>query len=163
MPWSVYRDGKRTQPTHIIASVRSYKKKAEVEPLAAAYFAKMQKSRTVQAGASLSEFVTIVFFPHCESNLRKGTVSLYKQQWKRLEPHLGGIRLRDVMTPHIQSALDAIHDDRGETISHDIYMHAKVTCSAIFSLAIRRGDHPGPNPENQTTVRNYGRYLTDSL
>jgi hypothetical protein len=46
--------------------------------------------------------------------------------------------------------------DRGETISHDIYMHAKVTCSAIFSLAIRRGVHPGPNPENQTTVRNYG-------
>lgn len=60
------------------------------------------------------------------------------------------------MTPHIQSALDSIHDEHKEDISHDCYMQIKVTASAIFSLAIRRGDHPGPDPENQTTVRIYG-------
>ncbi len=161
MRWSVYEmvDGKRkrTQPTHIIASIRNYKKESDVKPLADAYFQqRVQKSRTLQAGASLSEFVTNVFFPHNEARLSKNTTALYRQQWKRLEPHLGSIRLRDVMTPHIQSALDSIHDERKEEISHDCYMHIKVTASAIFSLAIRRGDHPGPNPENQTTVRSYG-------
>jgi integrase len=60
------------------------------------------------------------------------------------------------MTPHIQSALDAIHEDRKDEISHDCYLHIKVTCSAIFTLAIRRGDDPGPNPGKHTTVRNYG-------
>ena len=156
MRWSVYKGGKRTQPTHIVASVRNYKKKADVEPLATAYFARVQKSHTFQASTSLGDFVKLVFFPHCEANLKKGTLALYRQQWKRLEPHLGSIRLRDVMTPHIQSALDAIHDERGENLGHDIYMHMKVTCSAIFSLAIRRGDYSGPNPENNTTARSYG-------
>jgi integrase len=156
MRWSVYRNGKRTQPTHIIASIANYKKKTEVEPLAAAYFQRVSRSRTVSAGSSLAEFVTTVFFPHNENRLSRNTTALYRQQWKRLEPHLGSMRLRDVMPPHVQAALDAIHDERKEEISHDAYLHAKVTCSAIFSLAIRRGDHPGPNPENQTSVRGYG-------
>jgi integrase len=156
MRWSVYRDGKRTQPTRIIASIRNYPKKKDVEPLAAAYFNRVRGSRTVQAGSSLSDFVATVFMPHNEARLSKNTVALYRQHWKRLEAHLGGIRLRDVMTPHIQSALDAIHEERKDELSHHFYMHMKVTCSAIFSLAIRRGDHLGPNPENQTTVRNYG-------
>jgi len=157
MRWSVYKNGKRTQPTHIVASVKAYKKKADVKPLAdACFIERVQKSRTVQAGASLNEFVTVVFFPHCKARLKSGTLALYKQQWKRLEPHLGSIRLRDVMTPQIQAALDSIHDERKETISHDTYMLIKVTVSAIFSLAIRRGDHPGPNPEDHTSVRGYG-------
>jgi integrase len=157
MRWSVYREGKRTQPTHIIASIRNYKRKADVKVLADAYFQqRVQKSRTIQAGASTTDFMTNIFFPHNEARLSPRTLAIYKQHWKRLEPHLGTMRLRDVMTPHIQSALDAIHDERGEDISHDCYMLIKVTCSAIFSLAIRRGDHPGPNPENSTTVRSYG-------
>lgn len=32
----------------------------------------------------------------------------------------------------------------------------KVTCSAIFAHALRLGHHPGPNPEDGTTVRGYG-------
>jgi integrase len=154
--WSVYKDGKRTQPSHIIASVRNYPKKKDVERLAEEYLNRIQRSRTIQAGSSVSKFVENVFFPQNKDRLAKNTVALYRQQWRRLEPHLGQMRLRDVMTPHIQSALDAIHDERGEEISHDGYMHLKVTCSAIFSLAIRRGDHPGPNPENHTSVRKYG-------
>ena len=156
MRWSVYKDGKRTQPTHIVASLRNYPKKADMEPLASAYFTRVQRSRTVQAGSSLSQFVTSVFLPDCETRLNTGTVKLYRQQWKRLEPHLGSMRLRDVMTPHIQTALDAIHEERKDDIGHDLYMLIKVTASAIFSLAIRRGDHPGPNPENNTSVRGYG-------
>jgi hypothetical protein len=156
--WSVYKvvDGRRrrTQPTHIVGP--DSLKKSDAESLAAAYFARAQRSRTVQAGSSLSQFVTNVFLPDCETRLSIGTTKIYRQQWKRLEPHLGSMRLRDVMTPHIQTALDGIHDERGDDISHDLYMLVKVTCSAIFSLAIRRGDHPGPNPENNTSVRGYG-------
>jgi integrase len=156
MRWSVYKDGKRTQPTHIIGSIKNYKKKSDVVPLADAYFNRVQRSRTVQAGSSLSQFTESVFFPECKTRLKSGTVKLYRQQWKRLEPHLGNMRLRDVMTPHIQMALDAIHEERKDDIGHDLYMLMKVTCSAIFSLAIRRGDHPGPNPEDYTSVRGYG-------
>jgi hypothetical protein len=94
MRWSVYRNGKRTQPTHIIASVKTHPKKSEVEPLAADYFQRVNKSRTVQAGASMAGFVKTVFFPQNKERLKRGTVALYRQQWKRLEPYLGNIRLR---------------------------------------------------------------------
>ena len=153
---SVYKDGKRTQPTFILASVRNYPKKSEVIPLAEAHMARVGRSKTVQAGAPVSDFVKNVFNKQNEANLSKHTIALYKQNWRRLEPHIGAMRLRDVMTPHIQAALDAIHDERKEEISHDAYLHLKVTASAIFTLAIRRGDHPGPNPENNTSVRKYG-------
>jgi integrase len=154
--WSVYRDGKRSQPTHILASTKDYPKKTEVQPLAEEYMQRVRKTRTVAAGSSVSKFVENVFFPSCDQRLRKNTKALYKQAWNRLEPHLGHIRLRDARPSNVQAALDAIHADRGEEISHDTYLQAKVTCSAIFSLAIRRGDHPGPNPEDSTSVRGYG-------
>jgi len=158
MRWSVYvvKNGKRvrTQPVHIIGS--DSMKKNEAEALAAEYIAKVKRSPTVQAGDSVDKFVTAVFLPHCDANLSDSTTKIYKQQWGRLKPFLGETRLRDIGTPQIQSAIDAVHDDRGETLSHSIYGHIKVTCSAIFGLAIRRGDHPGPNPAVETVVRNYG-------
>jgi hypothetical protein len=68
MRWSSYKivDGKRkrTQPTHILAPASI--KKEDAKGLAAEYFAKVHRSRTVQAGASLSNFVKLVFFPSCE-------------------------------------------------------------------------------------------------
>lgn len=156
MRWSVYKDGKRTQPTHIIASTRNYKKESDVKPLADAYWSRMNRSRTIQAGDPVSKFVKDVFMPLNDARLSEDTTRTYRQSWKRLEPHLGNIRLRDVSTSHVQAALDAIHNERGERISHAMYLHANVTCSAIFSLANRRGDHPGPNPARETSVRGYG-------
>ena len=158
MRWSAYimkADKRvRTQPVRILGPHAM--KKSDAMILAAEHFARVKRSPTVLAGDPLSKFVTDVFFPHCVANLKKDTLKLYKQQWKRLEPHLGSIRLRDVRTPHVQAALDAIHDDRGETLCHEMYVHIEVTCSAIVALAIRRGDHPGPNPADECTVRNYG-------
>lgn len=156
--WSVYdkKTGKRSQPCHILCSVRDYPKKLEVIPLADKYMERVRKTRTVSAGSNLSKFVKDVYFPTCEQRLSTRTTALYRQGWNRLEPHLGHIRLRDVQTPHVQAAFDAIHEQRGEEIGHDTYVNTKVTASAIFSLAIRRGDHPGPNPEDSTSVRGYG-------
>jgi hypothetical protein len=153
---SVYKDGKRTQPVHILASIRNYPKKADVVPLAEEHMQRVRRSKTHQAGASVRNFVENVFDKYNQGRLKKSTISLYAQNWRRLEPHIGSMRLRDVMTPHIQAALDAYHGERGEEIGHDAYLHLKVTASAIFSHAIRCGHHPGPNPENSTTVRGYG-------
>lgn len=154
--WSEYKDGKGTQPTHILASVKVYPKKSEVEPLAQEYMQGIRKTRTVRAGASVKQFVDGVFFPSNKDRLSINTVKLYRQAWGRLEAHLGYLRLRDVRTCDVQAALDAIHAERGEELGHDVYMHCKVTCSAIFSLALRLGHHPGPNPENGTSVRGWG-------
>lgn len=59
-------------------------------------------------------------------------------------------------TVDVQTVLDSIHRDRGDSLSHAKYVHCKVTCSTIFALALRLGHHPGPNPEDGTSVRGYG-------
>ena len=91
--WSAYdKDtGKRSQPSHILCSVRDYPKKTEVLPLADKYMERVRKTRTVSAGSSISKFVDDVFFPSCEQRLGKGTVLLYREAWNRLLPNLGHI------------------------------------------------------------------------
>jgi integrase len=154
--WSQYCDGKRRQPSHKLCSIRNYPKESEVKPLAAAYMATVHKTQTVEAGGCVKEFVDGVFLPKSRERLSKNTVKLYQQAWRKLEPHLGCLRLRDVRVCDVQRALDQIHAQRGEEIGHDLYMHCKVTCSAVFAMALRLGHHAGPNPEDGTTVRGFG-------
>lgn len=97
-----------------------------------------------------------MYFPAINVTLAKNTVKLYRQAWKRLKPHLGSERLRDVQCFHVQNALDAIFAERGDSLSHDTYSIIKVTASAIFSMAMHKGSHPGPNPEDGTVVTQYG-------
>ena len=154
--WSEYRDGKRTQPSHKLCGVKHYPKESEIKPLAEAYMMTVRKTMTVEAGASVKEFVNGAFLPKSRERLSRNTVLLYEQAWRRLELHLGYLRLRDVRVCDVQRALDQIHAERGEKLGHNSYIHCKVTCSAIFSHALRLGHHPGPNPEDGTTVRGYG-------
>lgn len=152
--WSEYRDGKRIQPSHKLCSIKNYPKESEVKPLAADYMLTVRKTMTIEAGASVQEFVDGVFLSR--PGVAVNTVLVYKQAWRRLEPHLGHLRVRDVRVCDVQNALDRIHAERGEELCHDSYMHCKVACSAIFSHALRLGHHPGPNPEDGTSVRGYG-------
>src|SRR5215469_1771850 len=154
--WAELRDGKRVQPSYRLCSAEDYPKKSEVKPLAEQHMARVRKAPTIEAGGKVSEFVNKIYFPKISGTLAKNTIALYRQAWKRLEPNLGSMRLRDVKVMDVQSALDAIHHERGDELGHDAYMHCKVTCSAVFSMALRLGHHPGPNPEDGTSVRGYG-------
>jgi len=140
--WSEYREGKRTQPSHKLCSVKHYPKKSEVKPLAEAYMMTVRKTMTVEAGASVKDFVKGVFVPKSRERLSRNTVLLYEQAWRRVESHIGHLRMRDVRVCDVQSALDEIHAERGEELGHNSY----VTCSAIFSHALRLGS---PRPQSR--------------
>lgn len=154
--WTEYLDGKRKQPSHKLCSVKDYPKESEVKPLAAEYMTRVGKTPSIAAGNTVKQFMDTVYFPKCEETLADHTVKLYRKGWRSLEPHLGQMRLRDVRACDVQAALDAIHRKRGETVGHAVYVQCKVTASALFSMALRLGHHPGPNPEDGTTVRAYG-------
>jgi integrase len=154
MRWSKYVNGKRTQPVHTLGP--DTMKKADANTMAAEYMARVSGSNTVEADATVEEFVTGIFFPDCETNLAEGTLKIYRQQWKRLKPHLGAMKLRDVMCKHIQAALDAVKAKRGDELCHAMYLHCQTTCKVIWGLAIRQGHYSGENPERETKVRNYG-------
>src|SRR5215469_1889310 len=95
--WTEYHDGKRKQPSHKLCAVADYPKESEVKPLAAEYMARVGKTPTIAAGNTVKGFVNDVFFPRCEKTLAAVTMKLYRLEWRRLEPHLGHMRLRDVM------------------------------------------------------------------
>src|SRR5215469_11566341 len=154
--WSEWHGDKLTQPSHKLCPPRF--SKTEAKAMAAEYMTRVRRTNHPDAGASVNDFVTKVFFPANEQTLAKETIRLYRRGWKSLEPHIGHERLRDVQCSHIQNALDKIHTERGDTICHDCYIHIKVTASAIFAMAMRKGFHPGPNPEDETKVRDYGHH-----
>jgi hypothetical protein len=99
-----------------LCSVKRYPKKSEIKPLADAYMTTVRKTMTVEAGASVKGFVNGVFLPKSRERLSRNTVLLYEQAWRRLELHLGYLRLRDVRVCDVQTALDQIHSERGEEL-----------------------------------------------
>jgi hypothetical protein len=120
--------GEQTQPTHILApgSIR----KENARGLAAEYFAEAHRSHNRASRSLAFKFRRAGVL----SILRWAFIQTHdcpsRQQWKRLS-NLGGSRLRDVMTPHVQSALDSIHDERKKGSSHDRCMHIKVKASGV--------------------------------
>jgi hypothetical protein len=60
--WSEWRDGKRTQPSHRQGDVRDFPQKKEAKALAAEYISAVRRAPTPEAGTSVREFVTGVFF-----------------------------------------------------------------------------------------------------
>ena len=76
--WSEYRVGKRTQPSHKLCSLKHYPKKSEVKPLAEAYMMTVRKTMTIEAGASVKEFVNGVFLPKSRQRLCRNTVLLLR-------------------------------------------------------------------------------------
>jgi integrase len=153
--WSEYPNGKRKQCSYQLARIKDYPKKREVWPLAHAYMARTQRATTVEAGAKVDGFVDQIYFPSIEQK-SKYTKRNYRKNWSRVQPYLGKMRLRDVETKHVQGALNEILAQHGDKVCREDYRQAKVTCSAIFKLAIGQGHHPGPNPVRETTVTDYG-------
>jgi hypothetical protein len=87
-----------------LCSVKHYPKKSEVKPLAEAYMMTLRKTMTVEAGASVKDLVKGVFVPKSRERLSRNTVLLYEQAWRRVESHIGHLRLRDVRVCDVQSA-----------------------------------------------------------
>jgi hypothetical protein len=108
-----------------LCSIRDYPKKTEVKALAAEFLGRVRKAPSVQAGSTVQQLVTGTFFPDVEKRLTKGTVTLYRNMWKLLQPHLRHLRLPDVRVVDVQNALNGIYNTRGDALCHDIFMQTK--------------------------------------
>jgi integrase len=161
MRWSTYIevDGEkvRKQPVFILGP--DTMKKSDVQTAAAEQWARITQAPTLEAGDTLGKFVSNVFFPNITKSLGKSVIRNYKQQWERLKPFVGDLTLRDVRTFHLQQAINAIHDKRGDTLSHEVYLHIRTTLTTMFAHAKRLGHYPGDaNPGRDTSVSNLGHF-----
>lgn len=102
------------------------------------------KTSTAESSQPLAEFLGYVYLAYIAKTKRPSTHAGYTDTLKILKPHLDGIELRKVRTPHIQKILDAVGDAKMR--ANTTYKQVKSFLSGAFSYAIRNGLYNGTNP-----------------
>jgi integrase len=152
-----------------LASVADYPKKSEVIPLKNEEMARLNKvGFTVEAGVTLVDFVEKAYLPSIEKRLKPSTVKGYKDAWNcHMKHRVFGIRVRDFRTVDGENLMQSIGREHGRKLAHGTYKHMKVTLSAIFTEAKRKGLYEGVNPMQGVSIpkgKKHGRKrLTYSL
>jgi integrase len=160
---------KWTQRAIRLASTADYPKKSEVIALKNEVMARLNKvGFTLEAGVSIVDFVENMYFPSIENRLKPSTVKGYKDAWHcHIEDRVASIRVRDFRTVDGENLMQNIGREHGRKLAHGTYKHIKVTISAIFTDAKRKGLFDGANPMQGVSIpkgKKHGRKrLTYSL
>ncbi len=156
--WYVrYREhGKNNPIAHRLASLSEYPKKSEVIPLKNEYMESINRTgRAPGAGVSIVDFVERTYFPTIEKTLAKSTVKGYKDAWRcHIRDRVAG-RVRDFRTvdgENLMSEIEAANKTETDDLAHGTYKHIKVTLSAIFTFAKRKGIYDGVNPMTGVSI-----------
>jgi len=156
--WYVrYREhGKKNPVAHRLASLTEYPKKSEVIPLKNELMDRLNRiGFTSEAGVSIVDFVENVYFPAIEKRLAMSTVKGYKDSWRcHIRDRVKG-RVRDFRTVDGENLMSEIEDANKTEIgdlAHGTYKHIKVTLSAMFTFAKRKGIYDGVNPMTGVTI-----------
>lgn len=139
---------KWVQRAQRLASVTDYPKKSEVIPLKNESMARLNKGGfTVEAGVNIVDFVENVYFPSVEKRLKPSTVKGYKDAWRcHIKDRVAAIRVRDFRTVDGETLMQNLDREHGRKLAHGTYKHIKVTLSAVFTEAKRKGLIDGVNP-----------------
>ena len=152
-----------------LASVADYPKKSEVIPLKNEEMARLNKvGFTIEAGVGIVDFVENVYFPSVEKRLKPSTVKGYKDAWQcHIKDRVAAMRVRDFRTVDGENLMQQIRREHGRKLAHGTYKHTKVTFSAMFTEAKRKGLIDGVNPMQGVSIpkgKKHGRNrLTYSL
>src|SRR5579862_4844448 len=104
---------------------------------------------TSGAGVGIVDFVEKTYFPAIEKRLARSTVKGYKDSWRcHLKARVRG-RVRDFRTvdgENLMCEIETANKTKTDDLAHGTYKHIKVTLSAVFTFAKRRGFFDGVNP-----------------
>src|SRR4029077_2753851 len=90
--------------------------------------------------SSIVDFVENIYFPSIEKRLKPSTAKGYKDAWRcHIEDRVTAIRVRDFRTVDGENLMQNLERDHGRKLAHGTYKHIKVTLSAIFTEAKRKG------------------------
>jgi len=147
---------KWVHPSHRLASKQDYPKKAEVRPLADEFMDRVNRTaRWPNAGITIVEFFESVYIPAITGKLARSTVKGYKDSWRcHIRDRVWG-RVRDFRTvdgENLMCKIEAANKTRSDDLAHGTYMHIKVTLSAMFTFAKRKGIYDGVNPMTGVTI-----------
>lgn len=156
--WYVrYREhGKKNPIAHRLASLSEYPKMSEVIPLKNDYMESINRTgRAPGAGVSIVDFVERTYFPTIEKTLAKSTLKGYKDAWRcHIRDRVAG-RVRDFRTvdgENLMTEVETANQTETDDLAHGTYKHIKVTLSAMFTFAKRKGIYDGVNPMTGVTI-----------
>jgi integrase len=160
------KDGsfKWEHPSHRLASKRDFPKKSEVKPLVKEFMDRVNRTaRSSNAGIAIVDFFENVYIPGITGTLECSTVKGYKDSWRcHIRGRVSG-RVRDFRTcdgENLMCAIEAANKTKTDDLAHGTYKHIKVTLSAMFTFAKRKGVYEGVNPMTGVTIpkgKKYGR------
>ena len=149
---------KWAHPSHRLASKRDYPKKSEVTPLANEFMERVNRTaKSPNAGITIVEFFEKVYIPAIRGKLARSTVKGYNDSWQALlhirEQVWGRVRdFRTVDGENLMCKIEAANRTKTGDLAHGTYMHIKVTLSAMFTFAKRKGIYDGVNPMTGVTI-----------
>ena len=162
----IVEDGvtKRKQHWKWLARVEDYPKKAEVLPLAQEHIARTNRAaKSSNPGVGIVEYFEHVYLPAISGKLADSSVKGYKDSWRcHIKKRITG-RVRDFRTvdgENLMTEIEAANKAGDHELAHGTYRHIKVTLSAMFTFAKRKGVYEGANPMTGVTIpkgKKYGR------
>jgi integrase len=88
-----------------------------------------------------------------ERRLARSTVKGYRDSWRcHIANRVGDLRVRDFRTVNGEKLMEEIEYVHGKNLAHATYRHIKVTLSAIFTHARRKGIIDGGNPMQGVSI-----------
>ncbi|MFZ3339452.1 MAG: hypothetical protein WA213_01120 [Terriglobales bacterium] len=147
---------KRVHPSYRLASRQDYPKKSEVMPLVKEFMERVNRTaRSPNAGITIVEFFENIYLPAIGEKLARSTVKGYKDSWRcHIRNRVVG-RVRDFRTvdgENLMCKIEAANKTKTDDLAHGTYMHIKVTLSAMFTFAKRKGIFDGVNPMTGVTI-----------
>jgi len=147
---------KWNHPSHRLASKDDYPKKSEVIPLVKEFMDRVNRTaKSPKAGITIADFFENVYIPAVTGTLEYSTVKGYKDSWRcHIRSRVRG-RVRDFRTcdgENLMCAIEAANKTKTNDLAHGTYKHIKVTLSAMFTFAKRKGLYEGVNPMTGVTI-----------
>jgi hypothetical protein len=130
-----------------LASKEDYPKRSEVIPLKKEFMEGVNRTANVpNAGATIVGFFEKVYLPAITGRLKRSTVKGYKDSWRcHIKDRVNG-RVRDFLTvdgESLMSEIETANKKDTNDLAHGTYQHIKVTLSAMFTFAKRKGIYDG--------------------
>ena len=143
-------------PSHRLASKRDLPKKSEVKPLAEEFMDRVNRTaRSPNVGIIIVDFFENVYIPAITGKLADSTVKGYKDSWRcHIKDRVKG-RVRDFRTvdgENLMYEIESANKTETDELAHGTYKHIKVTLSAMFTFAKRKGIYEGVNPMTGVTI-----------
>jgi integrase len=147
---------KWAHPSRRLASKRDYPKKFEVMPLATEFMDRVNRTaKSPNAGITIVEFFENVYIPAITGKLARSTVKGYGDSWRcHIKDCVRG-RVREFRTvdgENLMCEIEAANKTKTDDLAHGTYKHIKVTLSAMFTFAKRKGIYDGVNPMTGVSI-----------